>query len=762
MSVHLIQFGRDGKKYMIPVKKQADYKIIRDSERNKRAKKKDMVQFNYSCLPNPDNSLKGATRLSNSVGMDVDFDPKSPDYEEKMQSAPELILSKKEELGLLMLERSANKGYHLAFRRHLDKTQEENLRWASDLLGVEYDKGAKDITRVFFTPPSDHILYLSDELFDNGECEQTTVNPQPTTINPPQPVIETTKQQDNQTTKQQDSEPCTPATLFAFDLCTQEAGLQPDSIDAHGTRHSNLMAILSVGLPKLVSRAQLESAVRERMPSYANEEECRKLIDYFYENYTADKGYMTVTLREINAKAQQMAREQAERERQAKQGKTDDETMAELTQEWDPPQLPKKLPELLDLLVGNYDSRFREMLLMSALPVLSAHASHFRAVYLNGKMIGPQQYVAVIGSSGSGKGNCTDLFREMVKHTLQDNDSKEWEKVKENAELRDKQANAKVRPPKYHPKLRLFETTSKSSILELQTNLGANGMLLGQFSEVDGLSSSSRAAYSDISVLLRKGWDGDMHRQFYMSDSTCNTYTQMSISLLMAGTPKAMLERMFGESNCEGGLMQRCIPVLVPKAERTFRPPVMNHLEDEAKAERDKLMLQLYNKDLACGEDTVLLQLPRTRRMIGQWFDSLEQRYNDGQLTEAEADLSHRCGEFMMRAAIPLVALYGKETNAIVDFARWVGETAHYNMCRIFGQRVQNNILDSEELVNAKIDHRKTAEPLLSQLPETFTVKQFQDVRVKNGQSANVRALLARYCNNGKLKRLKNGVFQKI
>lgn len=750
MSVHLIQFGRDGKKYMVPVRKQADYKIIRDSERNKRAEKKDMVQFNYSCLPNPDNSLKGATRLSNSVGMDVDFDPKSPDYEENMKSVPDLILTKKDELGLLMLERSANKGYHLVFRRHPEMTQEENLRWASQLLGVEFDKGAKDITRVFFTPPSDHLMYINDALFDNSECDvpapqqPATDNPQPTnnnqqlTTDNPQPTTAT--------------EECTATTRHAFDLCVEQAGLTVESLDAKGSRHSNLMAILSVGLPKLVSRPQLESAVRERMPSYAQEEECKKLIDYFYTNYTADKGYMTISLREINAKAQQLA---------AQEAKTDDETMEALTQEWDPPRLPDKLPRLLELLVGNYDRRFREMLLMSALPVLSAHASHYRSVYLNGKMIGPQQYVAVIGASGSGKGNCTDLFREMVKHTLQDNDTKEWAKVKENAELRDKQANAKVRPPKYHPKLRLFETTSKSSILELQTNLGANGMLLGQFSEVDGLSSSSRSAYSDISVLLRKGWDGDMHRQFYMSDSTCNTYTQMSISLLMAGTPKAMLERMFGESNCEGGLMQRCIPVLVPKSERTFRPPVMNHLEGEELAERDALLLQLYQQDLACGEDTKLLQLPRTRRAIGSWFDELEQRYNDGQLTEAEADLSHRCGEFMMRAAIPLVALYGKETNEIVNFARWVGETAHYNMCRIFGQRVMNNILDSEELVNTKIDHRKTAEPLLNQLPQTFTIKQFQDVRVKAGQSPNVKSILSRYCSSGKLKKIARGVYQK-
>ena len=548
-------------------------------------------------------------------------------------------------------------------------------------------------------------------------------------------------------------EECTATTRHAFDLCVEQAGLTVEALDAKGSRHSNLMAILSVGLPKLVSRPQLESAVRERMPSYAQEEECKKLIDYFYTNYTADKGYMTISLREINAKAQQLA---------AQEAKTDDETMEALTQEWDPPRLPDKLPRLLELLVGNYDRRFREMLLMSALPVLSAHASHYRSVYLNGKMIGPQQYVAVIGASGSGKGNCTDLFREMVKHTLQDNDTKEWAKVKENAELRDKQANAKVRPPKYHPKLRLFETTSKSSILELQTNLGANGMLLGQFSEVDGLSSSSRSAYSDISVLLRKGWDGDMHRQFYMSDSTCNTYTQMSISLLMAGTPKAMLERMFGESNCEGGLMQRCIPVLVPKSERTFRPPVMNHLEGEELAERDALLLQLYQQDLACGEDTKLLQLPRTRRAIGSWFDELEQRYNDGQLTEAEADLSHRCGEFMMRAAIPLVALYGKETNEIVNFARWVGETAHYNMCRIFGQRVQNNINDSEQLINAKVDNRKTAEPLLTCLPNVFTIKQFQDVRVKNGQSTNVNFILHSYCQNNKIKRISRGVYQKL
>ena len=156
---------------MRPVKDETEYRLLRDAERNRTADKHHMVQMNYSCLPNENGALKGATRLSRSVGMDIDFDPKAPDYEAKMARVPELVTGKKEELGLLMLERSANKGYHIVFRRRPGLSQEENLKWASRLLGVEYDKGAKDITRVFFTPPTDRLLYLDKELFDNGEAE---------------------------------------------------------------------------------------------------------------------------------------------------------------------------------------------------------------------------------------------------------------------------------------------------------------------------------------------------------------------------------------------------------------------------------------------------------------------------------------------------------------------------------------------------------------------------------------------------------------
>ena len=768
MAVNLI-YIKGGRKMMRPVLTKEEYMSLRDSEENRRADKWHMVQMNYSliCSDSPEEEragsdfpLKGCKTQSNTVGMDIDFNPDDADYEKKMADVPHLILEKKYELGLLMLERSATKGFHIVFRRHPELSQEENLRWASELLGVEYDKGAKDITRVFFTPTTENIIFIDEEIFERKETPQ-----------PPKgehvDIHETVREESTASYEQKSVSEELPlggqggiakeSNLRAFDLCVENAGLKVGEMDVWGEHnwHSNLMAVLSVGLPKLMSKDQLLAVVREKLPNYSQTEDCKKLIAYFYDNYVADKGFMSTTLREINAKAQMPTSVSHKEEEE------DEAAMKELTEAWTPPVVPKKIPGLMELLVSNYDPRFRNMLLLSALPVLSAHASHFRAKYINGKVIGPQQYVSVIGGSGQGKGTCTSLYQEMVQYTLQDNDNREWQKVKENAELRDKMANAKERPPKYHPKLRLFETTSKSSILELQTNLGKNGMLLGMFSEVDGLSSASRAAYSDISVLLRKGWDMDMHRQFYMSDSTCNTYTQMSISLLMAGTVKAMLERMFSDTNCEGGLMQRCIPVLVPMTKRTFRPPCQDFLSDEQKQERDSLLIELYQKDLALGDETQLLETPMMNRAIGQWFDKLEERYNDGQLTDAEADLSHRCGEFMLRAAIPLVALYGHETKEIVDFCRWVGETAHYAMCRIFGHRVQNDITSANEMLTARLDARKTAEPLLDKMPTVFTIRQFKEQRVKDGQSPEVKMLLSRYCRNGKIARIGRGVYRK-
>ena len=184
MSVHVI-FYQQGHKMMEAVATEEAYRRYRDSQAQQRwvetirhpqpetdvsAAKRKLVQFNYSCLPTEGGCLKGAKRLSKSVGMDIDH--LSAD---EVNLVAATAIEKKDELGLLMLERSARGGgLHVVFRRHPEMDQEANLRWASDLLGVEYDAGAKDITRVFFATTSEDLLYLHEDLFDNTECEAST------------------------------------------------------------------------------------------------------------------------------------------------------------------------------------------------------------------------------------------------------------------------------------------------------------------------------------------------------------------------------------------------------------------------------------------------------------------------------------------------------------------------------------------------------------------------------------------------------------
>ena len=183
MSVHIIYY-KDGAKMMRPVLSREEYLAIRGTKKQKailntvregdEKQKGRLVQMNYSCLPNPDGSLKGSTRMSSTVGMDIDH-IKPAD----IQPLRERILAKKDELGLKMLETSARKqGFHLVFKRRPELSQEDNLKWASELLEVEYDEGAKDITRVFFTTSDseEDLIYLDDSIFEIESVECRTQN----------------------------------------------------------------------------------------------------------------------------------------------------------------------------------------------------------------------------------------------------------------------------------------------------------------------------------------------------------------------------------------------------------------------------------------------------------------------------------------------------------------------------------------------------------------------------------------------------------
>ena len=174
MSTHII-YLKDGVKMMRPVTTRAEYMALRGSNEQQQlmaairsgneSLKHRLVQMNYSCLPNADGTLRGSTRMSNTVGMDIDHLSA-----EEMPAVRDRILDKKDELGLGMLEESARGcGYHLVFTRRPHMSQVENLQWAAQLLGVDYDAQAKDITRVFFTTGTEQLIYLDDSIFSSEE-----------------------------------------------------------------------------------------------------------------------------------------------------------------------------------------------------------------------------------------------------------------------------------------------------------------------------------------------------------------------------------------------------------------------------------------------------------------------------------------------------------------------------------------------------------------------------------------------------------------
>ena len=83
---------------MRPVLTREEYLALRGTEKQKailktvregdERQKHRLIQMNYSCLPNEDGSLKGSTKMSSTVGMDIDHIAA-----EEMQAVKERILS---------------------------------------------------------------------------------------------------------------------------------------------------------------------------------------------------------------------------------------------------------------------------------------------------------------------------------------------------------------------------------------------------------------------------------------------------------------------------------------------------------------------------------------------------------------------------------------------------------------------------------------------------------------------------------------------
>lgn len=610
MSAFIIYY-QDGAKHMRPINDETEYRLVRDTEHNRRSDKHHMVQMNYSCLPNDDGTLKGATRMSRSVGMDIDFDPKAADYEQRMASVPDLVMGKKDELGLLMLERSANKGYHIAFKRKPELSQEENLKWASQLLGVQYDKGAKDITRVFFTPPCEKLLFVDADLFDNDGVVLRGCGGE---------ISSSAAQQTNTiSTSQHTTSTSTPQHTTSYlgipyaDIIRKWWAMYNDSQEPVRSNRNTLTFELAVNLRHICGfdRQLLDSII----PCYDGFPEAEKLacID---SALSEKRTQMPKRLKDVLLALRQERITGADVE----QAETDgiDEALAqdELFYYNALPRMPQGVKDSIDA-VG---PALALPVLTAICPVIGMLATGVK-VDVHGKMNSLNLISYIAGDFASGKGSIdpvveewTQEVRAMDKMYQQQED--EWRAKKRAAK------NKKEQPEE--PKLPVRCLTLNNTVANLAERLAnTNGQHAFSFTpEADTVAQKWRSAMSDFSVMLRQAYDGTSYEREARSAEAVNVHIDRLLwNVVMCGTPDALYRVV---TNYTDGFQSRIAIARTP--DNTFTPLTENlHVLTERQRERIRQIAHLL--PLMQGE----VVLPKLEAKGRQWLEQvrLETMKND-------------------------------------------------------------------------------------------------------------------------------------
>ena len=808
MSVHVIYY-QQGHKMMKAVETEEAYRRYRDSQTQVRnltlirhsqedtdvaAAKRKLVQFNYSCLPTENGCLKGATRLSKSVGMDIDH--LSAD---EVNAIAATAIDKKEELGLLMLERSARGGgLHVVFRRHPEMDQEANLRWASDLLGVEYDAGAKDITRVFFATTSEDLLYLHEDLFDNGECGASTdteasftnqetssagqeasfagpkTTSQPTTSSPEEGE-DCEEQEGNQAGKT--SEGASPLNYdgVPYDRIIKKwwAFYNQGKTPSKSNRNT-LTFELAVNLRHICG---FDRSVLDRViPCYDGFAEAEKLscID---SALGERKTQMPRRLKEVvEAVRQDMIVEGREVDSIDEAMEQDD-----LFYYNELPQMPLGVRESINA-VGPH---LAMPAIFAITPAIGMLATGVR-VLIHGKPSQLNLISYIAGDFASGKGSLDPIVAawlaevKMVdKGYLQAEE--EWRARKRAAK------NKKEQPedPKYPVRWLTLNTTVANLADRLANTQGKHAFSFTP--EADTVSQKWRTAMSDFSVMLRQAYDGTPYDREAKSAEAVNVHIDKLLwNVVMCGTPDALYRVV---TNYTDGFQSRLALARTP--DNTFSPlseSLYRLTEDqETKIQQVAHLLPLMSGDV---------RLPLLEKRGRQWLEQirLESIKNDDKTLARQRFRTCPTAMRMMtclmlcRVAERLINSYGMqgaETRLKGDPTLWqklilrqqtpqmlaaFDVLADYmidNAMYFFKERIEMAFRSAAYAPKAKLRSRKTKnDTIFEQLGEHFNTEDAYCTTVSTRgfdvARARVISMLCRWERQGLVERIDKGVYRKL
>ena len=763
MSVHLIYY-QQGHKMMEAVTTEEAYRRYRDSQAQQRwvetirhpkpgadvsAAKRKLVQFNYSCLPTEGGCLKGATRLSKSVGMDIDHLSA-----EQVEAIAARAIEKKDELGLLMLERSARGGgLHVVFRRRPDKDQEANLRWASSLLGVEYDAGAKDITRVFFATTSEDLLYLHEELFDNAECEPATATKPAEATQKEKPLCYDGLPYDRIIDK-----------WWTF----YNAGKRPME-----SNRNTLTFELAVNLRHICG---FDRSVLDRIiPCYDGFPEAEKLscID---SALSERKTQMPRRLKDvIEAVRQDMITEGREVDSIDEAMEQDDLFYYNAL-----PKMPQGVSESISA-VGPH---LAMPAIFAITPAIGMLATGVR-VDIHGKPSQLNLISYIAGDFASGKGSIDPIVSAWISEVKMVD--KAYLEQEEEWRARKRAAKNKKEQPE-DPKYPVRCLTLNNTVANLADRL-ANTQGKHAFSftpEADTVSQKWRTAMSDFSVMLRQAYDGTPYDREAKSAEAVNVHIDKLLwNVVMCGTPDALYRVV---SNYTDGFQSRLALARTP--DNTFAP-LSESLYRLTGDQQAKIMQVAHLLPLMSGD----VELPLLEKKGRQWLEQirLESIKNDDKTLARQrfrtCPTAMRMTTCLMlcRVADQLIRTYGlqgaevrmkedptlwqtlildQQTPQMLDVFNVLADYMIDNAMYFFRERIEMAFRSAEYAPSAQPRRRKTKnDTIFEQLKENFCTEDAYIATVNtrgfNVARARVISMISRWERQGLVERMDKGVFRK-
>ena len=348
---------------------------------------------------------------------------------------------------LLHLEYSARKKLHIDIRMPIGMTIEEAQRAYCQALGVPCDESCFSPERIIFMTDADSEIYRASDWYallpedeinlrreafrkrgldvDGRFLENTSQNQkhsnsenhdnqpllsgdktgekQPAVGGAQVPLHPAAHPADSHTSTAVGSAPAHPdgshhgndKNLIAFDLFRAQAGLAEVDINAVGSRHSSLLAIMSAGASRMMGEEELRRVVEQRMPAFAQERDCQQLISDFYARYHDSCKPMSREVIRINAQAERLGSKE----------------MAQQNQEEDypaPPPMPEKLPALIALLVSRTPEVYKPAVAHAVFPSLATHLWKTRFKYIDNVEHEATLMTCLLAGTGAGK-SCVQM-----------------------------------------------------------------------------------------------------------------------------------------------------------------------------------------------------------------------------------------------------------------------------------------------------------------------------------------------------------------